>query len=89
MTRERGAVAQRLRGAAALLQLLLLLLLLLLLDGLALAIRLTLAGELAAAARQVEQLEQCDDGRAQPQPDRAAQVRVKLNVLWMQQINER
>ena len=84
MTRERGAVAQRLRGAAALLQLLLLLL-----DGLALAVRLTLAGELAAAARQVEQLEQCDDGRAQPQPDRAAQVRVKLNVLWMQQINER
>ena len=84
MTRERGAVAQRVRGAAALLQLLLLLL-----DGLALAIRLTLAGELAAAARQVEQLEQCDDGRAQPQPDRAAQVRVKLNVLWMQQINER
>ena len=84
MTRERGAVAQRLRGAAALLQLLLLLL-----DGLALAVRLTLAGKLAAAARQVEQLEQCDDGRAQPQPDRAAQVRVKLNVLWMQQINER
>ena len=84
MTRERGAVAQRLRGAAALLQLLLLLL-----DGLALAVRLTLAGELAAAARQVEQLEQCDNGRAQPQPDRAAQVRVKLNVLWMQQINER
>ena len=84
MTRERGAVAQRLRGATALLQLLLLLL-----DGLALAVRLTLAGELAAAARQVEQLEQCDNGRAQPQPDRAAQVRVKLNVLWMQQINER